>query len=144
MAAHTLGMTDFNRVQRGIPTGGQFAATLHAEPTVGLGATFSENAIRSITNRHQDDEGVAIIDLTEEQLATVRGHIDRTGDFSYIGVRKAAEDAYFADNGYTPAEYSDFIQKYGDVSNYFGDPSSLRRDIEQQRKDNLRYYRASA
>jgi hypothetical protein len=93
------------RVPGGIPAGGQFAPTAHAESNISLGATFSENSILSITNRHQDDDGVAIIDL--DQLAAVRGHIDRTGDFSYAGDRKAAKEAYVTDNRYTPAEYSD-------------------------------------
>lgn len=128
------------RVPGGIPAGGQFAPTAHAEPSISLGSTFSKNTIRSITNMHQDDEGVAI---SEDQLTAVRDHIDRTGDFSYAGVRKAAEDAYFADNGYTPAEFSDFVTSNGDISNYFGDPNALRRDIEQARKDDLRLYRAS-
>ncbi|ACL41915.1 hypothetical protein Achl_3964 (plasmid) [Pseudarthrobacter chlorophenolicus A6] len=131
-------MSPVTRVPGGIPAGGQFAPTAHSEPSISLGATFSESTIRSITNRHQDDEGVATIDLTEVQLAAVRDHIDRTGDFSYAGVRKAAEEAYFADNGYTPAEFSDYIQRNGDVSNYFADPNALRRDIEQARKDKYR------
>lgn len=136
-------MSQTTRVPAGIPTGGQFAPTAHAEPSISLGATFSENTIRSITNRHSEDEGQDVIDLTDDQLAAVRDHIDRTGDFSYAGVRKAAEDAYFADNGYSPREYSDFIARNGDISNYFGDPNALRRDIEQMRKERLSVYRAA-
>lgn len=132
------------RVPAGIPTGGQFAAHAHAEPSISLGASFSENTIRSITNRHSEDEGQEFIDLTDNQLAVVRDHIDRTGDFSYAGVRKAAEDAYFADNGYTPREYGDFIARNGDISKFHGDPNALRRDIEQMRKERLGVYRASA
>ncbi|MET4144146.1 hypothetical protein [Arthrobacter sp. UYCo732] len=136
-------MSQTTRVPAGIPAGGQFAAHAHAEPVFRLGGSFSESAIRSITNRHQDDEGVATIDLTEDQLAAVRDHIDDTGDFSYAGVRQAAEDAYFNDNGYTPAEYSAFISSHVDISNYFGDPNALRRDIEQARKDNFRVYQTA-
>lgn len=128
------------RVPAGIPAGGQFAAHAHAEPSFSLGASFSESTVRSIINRHSEDEGMEIIDLTDDQLAVVRDHIDRTGDFSYAGVRKAAEDAYFADNGYTPREHSDFIARSGDISNYFGDPNALRRDIEQERKNRLGAY----
>lgn len=136
-------MSQSTRVQRGISTGGQFAATVRTEPSISLGASFSENTIRSITNRHSEDEGQEIIDLTDDQLAVVRDHIDETGDFSYAGIRKAAEDAYFADNGYTPREYSDFVARNGDISNYFGDPNALRRDIEQDRKEQLSAYRTA-
>jgi hypothetical protein len=122
------------RVPGGIPAGGQFAPTTHAEPTVSLGSTFSEDMIRQITNR-REDEGAPVIDLSEDQLAAVRDHLDRTGDFSYTGVRKAAEEAYFAENRYTPDEHRTFITRHGDISNYFGDPNALRRDIEQMRKD---------
>lgn len=122
------------RVPGGIPAGGQFAATTHAEPSISLGASFSPDMIRQITNR-REDEGAPVIDLTDGQLAAVRGHIDRTGDFSYTGIRKAAEDAYFLENRYTPDEHRDFVARHGDISNYFGDPNALRRDIEQMRKD---------
>lgn len=137
-------MSPVTRVPGGIPAGGQFAPTTHAEPEISLGASFTESVIRSIINRHQDDEGVPVIDLTDDQLEAVRDHIGRTGDFSYAGVRKAAEDAYFADNGYSPPEYSDYIATRGDISAYFGDPNAVRRDIEQARKDGLgRLYRTS-
>jgi len=131
-----MGMSPLiTRVPGGIPTGGQFAPYTHAEPSLSLGETFSEDMIRQITNRHESDEGVATIDLTDDQLAAVRDHIDQTGDFSYAGVRKAAEDAYFIENRYTPDEHREFVTRNGDISNYFGDPSALRRDIEQIRKD---------
>jgi len=123
------------RVPAGIPTGGQFATTAHAEPSISRGSSFSEDMIRQIANRHESDEGVATIDLTDDQLAAVRDHIDQTGDFSYAGLRKAAEDAYFLENRYTPDEHRNFVTRNGDISNYFGDPSALRRDIEQMRKD---------
>lgn len=129
-------MRDFKRVRRGIPGGGQFAPDQRAEPTSTLSATFTEDTIRVLTNRHADD-GTPVIDLTEGQIAAVRDHIDRTGDFSYTGIRAAAEAAYVADHGYTPAEYSDHVRKNGDISNFFGDPNALRRDIEQARKDAL-------
>jgi hypothetical protein len=122
------------RVPGGIPAGGQFAPTAHAEPSISLGSSFSTDMIRQITNR-REDEGATVIDLTENQLAAVRDHIDGTGDFSYAGVRKAAEDAYFLENRYTPDEHREFVTRYGDISNYFGDPNALRRDIEQMRKD---------
>lgn len=122
------------RVPGGIPAGGQFAPTTHAEPSISLGSSFSPDMIRQITNL-REDEGAPVIDLTEDQLASVRGHIDRTGDFSHAGIRKAAEDAYFLENRYTPDEHRDFVTRNGDISNYFGDPNALRRDIEQMRKD---------
>ena len=122
------------RVPGGIPAGGQFAPTTHAEPSISLGSSFSPDMIRQITNRHED-EGVPDIDLTENQLAAVRDHIDRTGDFSHAGVRRAAEDAYFNENRYTPAEHQQLIALRGDTSAFYGDPKALRRDIEQMRKD---------
>lgn len=124
------------RVPGGIPAGGQFAATAHAEPGISLGSAITESQIQAITNARQDS-GEAVIDLTEGQLAAVRSHIDQTGDFSYRGVRKAAEEAYFAENRYTPEEYTGYVADHGDTSNYFGDPNALRRDIEQARKNSL-------
>jgi hypothetical protein len=122
------------RVPAGIRAGGQFAAHLHAEPEVSLGKSFSEDMLKQITNR-REDEGAPFIDLTESQLAAVRDHIDRTGDFSHSGVRKAAEDAYFLENRFTPEEHREFVATRGDISAYFGDTNALRRDIEQMRKD---------
>lgn len=122
------------RVPGGIPAGGQFAPTAHAEPSISLGSSFSPDMIRQITNRHEGD-GAPYIDLTENQLASVRSHIDQTGDFSHTAVRKAAEEAYLAENHYTPGEYQELITVQGDTSAYFGDPGAVRRDIEQMRKD---------
>ncbi|QOT19295.1 hypothetical protein [Paenarthrobacter sp. YJN-5] len=122
------------RVPAGIRAGGQFAAHTHAEPEVNLGKTFSEDMLRQITNRYEG-EGAPVIDLTEYQLAAVRDHIDRTGDFSHPGIRKAAEDAYFLENRFTHEEHRNFVNARSDISVYFGDSGALRRDIEQMRKD---------
>jgi hypothetical protein len=127
-------MSPINRVPGGIPAGGQFAPTTHAEPGISLGSTFSPEMLRQLTNL-REDEGAPVIDLTEYQLAAVRSHIDQTGNFSSTEIRKAAEDAYFLENRYTPDEYQEFVTRHGDTSNYFGDPDALRRDIEQMRKD---------
>lgn len=121
----------------GIRAGGQFTAVAHAESPISLPASLPESSIRSITNLHERGKGVPSIELTDGQLAAVRDHIDGTGDFSYAGIRQAAEDAYFNDNGYTPEEHRHFVARHGDISGYFGDPNALRRDIEQQRKEAL-------
>jgi hypothetical protein len=127
-------MSPTSRVLAGIPAGGQFAPTSRSEPAISLGSTFSPDIIRQITNRHEGG-GAPFIDLTEYQLAAVRNHIDQTGDFSHTAVSKAAEEAYFLEHRYTPAERQEYVRGRGDSSAYYGDPEALRRDIEQMRKD---------
>lgn len=53
------------RVSRGIPAGGQFAADLHAEPSISLAAngTPADNLSRSL---------VEVPELTPEQIARLR------------------------------------------------------------------------
>jgi hypothetical protein len=120
----------------GLPTSGQWAATAHAEPALSLGATFSQDILEQVANRHYAD-GAPYIDMTPERLNDVRAHLDSTGDFSHAGVRKAAEDSYAAEHGYTVDEHHRFIVRHGDTSAWSGDPAALRRDIEQMRKDTL-------
>jgi len=57
--------TSQTRVSRGIPTGGQFAADIHAEPSFSLAAsgTPSDNLSRSL---------VEVPDLTANQVARLR------------------------------------------------------------------------
>lgn len=125
------------RVQAtGLPTSGQWTATAHAEPALSLGATFSPDILEQVANRHYA-AGAPYIDMTPERLTDVRAHLDSTGDFSHAGVRKAAEDSYAAEHGYTVEEYTRHIRRQGDASAWFGDPAALRRDIEQMRKDDL-------
>lgn len=99
-----------------------------------MGSSISESQIRNITNLGEDI-GETFIDLTETQLSLVRAQIDHTGDFSYRGIRRAAVEAYFLENRYTPDEHRDFIARHGDASAYYSNPADLRRDIEQMRKD---------
>lgn len=120
----------------GLPTSGQWTATAHAEPALSLGATFSPDILEQVTNRHYAD-GAPYIEMTPERLKDIHAHLDTTGDFSHAGVRKAAEDSYAAEHGYTVEEYTRHIVRQGDVSDWFGDPDALRRDIEQMRKDDL-------
>jgi hypothetical protein len=118
----------------GLPTSGQWTTQAHAEPALSLGATFSSDILEQVTNRHYTD-GAPYIDMTPERLKDIHTHLDTTGDFSHAGVRKAAEDSYAADHGYTVDEHSRYITRHGDSSAWFGDPDALRRDIEQMRKD---------
>lgn len=122
------------RVRTGLPKAGQWAAVSHSEPSLSLGGSFSSNVLEQITNRHYD-AGAPFIDMTDERLRDVRTHLDATGDFSHDGVRKAAEESYAAEHGYTVDEHARFISQHGDRSAWFGDPDALRRDIEQMRKD---------
>lgn len=65
-AAHKSGMTTSQlRVSRGIPAGGQFTATAHAEPSINLaaGGTPADNLARSL---------VEVPELTPEQIAGLR------------------------------------------------------------------------
>lgn len=57
--------TSQTRISRGIPAGGQFAADIHAEPSINLAATGSpaDNLSRS---------PVEVPDLTPEQIANLR------------------------------------------------------------------------
>lgn len=124
------------RVRTGLPKAGQWAAVHHSEPPLTLGATFSVDILEQVTNRKYD-AGEPFIDMTEERVRDIRAHLDATGDFSHTGVRKAAEASYLAEHGYTVDEHARYISRQGDRSAWFGDPASLRRDIEQMRKDDL-------
>jgi hypothetical protein len=57
--------TSQTRVSRGIPAGGQFAADIHAEPSINLAANGSpaDNLNRSL---------VELPDLTPDQIANLR------------------------------------------------------------------------
>lgn len=55
------------RVSRGIPTGGQFAATEQSEPTLSLGVSATDPAILANLNRPR-----AQVTLTKEQAANLR------------------------------------------------------------------------
>lgn len=130
-------MTIFQpRVSTGVPSAGQWARTAHSEPAMSLGATFSSDILEQVTNRHYNS-GAPFIDMTPERLRDIRAHLDTNGDFSHAGVRKAAEDSYEAEHGYTVDEHHRYIVRHGDTSAFYGDPAALRRDIEQMRKDTL-------
>lgn len=124
------------RQPRGIPSGGQFAATSHAEPEPSLLRGMSDPFLASIVNsRHHDGE--PFLDMGADELAAVRDHLARTGDFSYRSLRAAAEEAYLLERHYTPAEYERYVAEHGDTTVWSGDPDAARRDIEQMRKDDL-------
>ncbi|HEX9086743.1 MAG TPA: hypothetical protein VF867_04375 [Arthrobacter sp.] len=124
------------RVLPGVPTAGRWSATRHTEPSVGLGATFSPDILEQITNRHYSD-GAPFIDMTPERLRDIQAHLDTNGDFSHVGVRKAAEASFEAENGYTADEYQRYLSTHGDTSAFHADPDAVRRDIEQRRKEDL-------
>lgn len=124
------------RVLPGVPTAGRWAAARHNEPSLSLGATFSSDILEQIANRNYAD-GAPFIDMTPERLRDVQAHLDSNGDFSHMGVRKAAEDSFQAEHGYTPDEYQRYLTANGDNSAFHADPDAVRRDIEQIRKDDI-------
>lgn len=124
------------RVLPGVPTAGRWAATRHTEPSLGLGATFGPDILEQITNRHCTD-GAPFIDMTPERLRDIQAHLDSNGDFSHLGVRKAAEASFEAENGYTADEYQRYLTTHGDTSAFHADPNAVRHDIEQMRKEVL-------
>ncbi|ACL42178.1 hypothetical protein Achl_4227 (plasmid) [Pseudarthrobacter chlorophenolicus A6] len=58
-----------SRVSRGIPTGGQFAATEHAEPALSLDVPPTDPAILANLRRP-----AATVTITEEQAENLRRH----------------------------------------------------------------------
>lgn len=59
--------TPQTRISRDIPSGGQFAATAHSEPTLSLDASATDPAVLANLNRPR-----ARVTLTEEQAANLR------------------------------------------------------------------------
>lgn len=125
-----------SRVLPGAPTAGRWAATRHTEPSLGLGATFGPDILEQITNRNCTG-GAPFIDMTPERLRDVQAHLDSNGDFSHVGIRKAAEASFEAEKGYSVAEYQRYLTTHGDNSAFYADPDAVRRDIEHMRKEDL-------
>lgn len=125
-----------NRVPAGVRTGGQYAATLRPEPDITLRPAshlLGAGQTAAVANsRHS--EGVPHIELTTDQIAEVQQWVDLTGDFSYRTVRASAEEIYFRDNRYTPAEYAAYLAAAGAGASA-PEPGAVRRDIEQMRKE---------
>lgn len=124
------------RVQTpGIPTNGQWKAVEHAEGRLNLATRYDDGILALLVNT----PGTVLppIEMTPEILHAVRTRVQETGDPSSTTARRAAEEAYELSHGYTPAEYQRYLDTSGDTTAWYGDPDAVRRDIEQQRKEDL-------
>lgn len=89
--------TSTARQPRGIPVGGQFAPTTHAEPSLSLGAPsvqpdFVRDRLRQL----------GVLDhLTEAQVAAVTGRLNESLDFSDRNIEETAEQVHVQDRGYS-------------------------------------------
>gem|GEM_PF-1228292 len=83
-AAHFLGMTTITRQPKGIPVGGQFASTTHAEPDAGL---YTPLSIHERT--HIDLVGDQLRSSNDEAAAARAAIYDAltAGDFGGDGIR---------------------------------------------------------
>lgn len=125
-----------SRVQTpGIPTSGQWKAVEHAESHLNLVSRYDDGILALLVNTPGAE--LPYIDMTPDILHAVRTRIQETGDPSSTTARKAAEQAYELANGYTAAEYQRYLSANGDTTAWYGDPDAVRRDIEQQRKEDL-------
>lgn len=124
------------RVQTpGIPTNGQWRAVEHAESRLNLAARYDDGILALLVNTPGSE--LPQIDMTPDVLDAVRTRVQETGDPSSSTAREAAEEAYELANGYTAAEYQRYLTANGDTTVWYGDPEAVRRDIEQQRKEDL-------
>jgi hypothetical protein len=100
-----------------------------------LSTRFDDGILTQMANNPYED--LPAIEMTPEILHAVRAQVDATGDPSSSTIRKAAEDAYQAEHGYTVDEHHRYVTLRGDTSAWYADPHAVRRDIEQMRKEDL-------
>lgn len=92
------------RVSAGIPTGGQFAATTHPEPSLTLRAPAVDEAFVAATLEAAGDTRTTSTDL----LHAITGRLNESRNFSDENV-VATRDAVWRENyGYTPYEQDSF------------------------------------
>jgi hypothetical protein len=84
------------RQPKGIPVGGQFAATAHAEPSVVLGAPSARPDFVTDRLRH-----LGFLDqLTGDHIQSITEKLNESLDFSDRNIEETAELVHFLDHGY--------------------------------------------
>ncbi|GAA4034610.1 hypothetical protein GCM10023063_18440 [Arthrobacter methylotrophus] len=90
-------MTTSARQPKGVPVGGQFAATAHAEPSVALRAPAVQSEF--VTDRLHN---LGLLDqLTDDQIHGVTTKLNDSLDFTDRNIEETAELVHFLDHGYS-------------------------------------------